>query len=100
MTIHTIKTVKDLIDLYSKIPDENWCSGIFSDGNGSYCAVGHYNIATRGKAVVLGTMTTFPFEEWTLVEANDGDRDFAALGATPKERVLAFLAKYLPEQAQ
>lgn len=106
-----LKTVSKLRRFFEAIPADRWAVGKFDDGEGRYCAIGHYKLARAGQASVwrerhaLGNVSGAEADgeiRWApcalgvgdLSTINNGglcpDRkgETLELGETPKERVV------------
>lgn len=94
------KTASDFITKFSTIPEKNWTTNKYTDGNGRCCAYGHCGLTgTSGEYMnteASDLCTLFKTAGMSVASINDGEvKQFPQ--ATPKQRILAAL-EYLKEQ--
>lgn len=103
-------TVDYFIAKFEAIPEEQWCMLNLENTCGQKCALGHLGNASpsalNAESVALVEILR-PFHKGTLCQDSDivthiNDFDFgywAALGETPKQRILAALRMAKQKQA-
>lgn len=72
---------------FAAIPDDQWTTEEFTDGNGCKCALGHCGLTPFSQGVnpevqALVRIVAYP------ARVNDGNEEYARFGSTPKERIL------------
>lgn len=105
-----IYDVQFFIDKFSAIPEDHWCTAVFTDGDGKHCANGHcgrtnsMHMTVESAALValflplhltehFGKKVIYDFdyyEGWKIAMINDGITDQYQQD-TPKQRILAAL---------
>lgn len=85
-------TVDYFIDKFSKIPEENWCTGMFTIGS-AHCAYGHcglgWDTSFTEESVALADL--FIKIRATIINVNDAIDYNPYQQPTPKQRILAAL---------
>lgn len=90
-------TAKEFWMFFSKIPDEQWCCGYYTDENGRYCVLGHLgerqDVETTESHRLEELISESAFEE-TCISINDGLYiSYPVLASTtPRGRILEALA--------
>lgn len=99
--LREIKTKKDLIKFYKKIPENKWTTGDFikrKKNEYSYCAIGHLGVTnTNYRQNITNTIDRLisilkisKDVQQTIVKINDG-RHPEFKQESPKKRILAYL---------
>jgi len=83
------------INKFEKIPEHDWCVGMFDGPRGSHCAMGHCGLHENGKDTNESNALRKLFTDWetplSAVDVNDGFLSewlYTIGGDTPKERML------------
>lgn len=87
------KTIDDYISFYQAIPDDKWCTGVFTTDDGRCCALGHLgerNMNTTPIDVKNLQDMAIKYGDY-ISDVNDGSPEYLHLGDTPKERVVNYL---------
>lgn len=100
--MNTVEVIQEMIDIFSPIPDEEWCVLTENGPNGTHCAVGH--LRQRGKASLHDSIHHKLRGEnqdgnidWGLEAFNDSCmKEYQQ--PTPKARVLAALHDLLEKE--
>ncbi len=82
--------VQYFIDKFEKIPEDRWCTGLFTKGD-NHCAYGHCGVMQPLQETVESKRLSYLFRFSGIVtDINDG-RDKRYPQPTPKQRILAAL---------
>lgn len=91
-----METIEDYIAFYSAIPEDKWCTGVFTTDEGSCCALGH--LGEREDAIsredvwkFRSLLNSLGSSDHEITEVNDGNGKYINIGDTPKERVINYL---------